>query len=163
MLSVEIVRAMIDYNYACHRRVWESIMALTDEQFTQEIPYSQGSIRNHMVHLATVDGGWLRDLKESPDADTFRYDPVDYPTRESARGLCQRAAEEVIAYVDTLDESALQYQPKELPLTVWQTLIHLVNHGTDHRAQVLRALHDYGAPTFDQDLVYHFLDRSGGV
>jgi uncharacterized damage-inducible protein DinB len=44
-----------------------------------------------------------------------------------------------------------------MPLTIWQTLLHLVNHGTDHRAQVLRALHDFGAETFDQDLVFYYL------
>jgi uncharacterized damage-inducible protein DinB len=31
----------------------------------------------------------------------------------------------------------------------------MVNHGTDHRAQVLRSLHDFGAPTFNQDLIIH--------
>jgi hypothetical protein len=29
----------------------------------------------------------------------------------------------------------------------------MVNHGTDHRAQVLRILTDFGAPAFDQDLM----------
>jgi uncharacterized damage-inducible protein DinB len=41
----------------------------------------------------------------------------------------------------------------------WHVLAHLVNHGTDHRAQVLRVLHDFGAPTFDQDLVMHLWSR----
>lgn len=159
MLSVDIVRAMLDYNYAYHRRLWDSIMRLTDEQFTMDIPYAHGSIRNHMVHLATVDGGWLRGLQEDPHARAFKYDPSDYQTRESARALCERVAEEVVAYVDALDDAALQRQPQGMPLTIWQVLLHIVNHGTDHRAQVLRALHDFGAPTFDQDVVYHFLGR----
>jgi uncharacterized damage-inducible protein DinB len=34
-------------------------------------------------------------------------------------------------------------------------LLHVANHGTDHRAQLLRALHDFGAPTFDQDLILY--------
>jgi hypothetical protein len=39
--------------------------------------------------------------------------------------------------------------PKKLPI------LRLVNHGTDHRAQVLRLLHDLGAPTFNQDLIIY--------
>ena len=66
MLVKEVVQTMIHYHYAFYERVWESIMTITDEQFVQEIPYSIGSIRNHMVHLATVDGGWLRGLQGSP-------------------------------------------------------------------------------------------------
>lgn len=159
MLSVEIVRSMTDYNYAYHRRVWDSVMALTGDQFTQDLPYSHGSIRNQMVHLASTDGGWLRGLKEIPNARAFQYDPEDYPTPESARALCENTAEEVAAYVAALDEAALQRQPQGLPTTVWQTLLHLVNHGTDHRAQILRALHDFGADTFDQDLAFYFMGR----
>ena len=159
MSSLEIVRQMMAYNYAFQGRLWESIMTLTDGQFVAEIPYSHGSIRNHMVHLATTDGGWLRGLKEEPDARHHRHDPAEYPTREGARALCESAAGEVMAYIEGLDEAALGRQPQGLPLTVWQTLLHLVNHGTDHRAQVLRALHDMGAPTFDQDLVFHYLKR----
>jgi uncharacterized damage-inducible protein DinB len=157
MLSVEMVRAMIDYNYTAHRRVWDSIMTLTEAQFIADIPYSHGSIRNHMAHLATVDGGWLRGLKEDPNARAFRYDPADYPTRERVRVIFDQSAGEVTEFVAGLDEAALQSTPKTLPITVWQTVLHLVNHGTDHRAQVLRALHDFGAETFDQDAVYHFL------
>jgi hypothetical protein len=35
----------------------------------------------------------------------------------------------------------------------------MVNHGTDHRAQILRVLHDFDAPTFDQDLIIHLWFR----
>jgi uncharacterized damage-inducible protein DinB len=41
----------------------------------------------------------------------------------------------------------------------WQVLAHVVNHGTDHRAQILRLLDRYGAPTFDQDLILHLWAR----
>jgi uncharacterized damage-inducible protein DinB len=159
MLTVEIVRTMTDYNYVYQRRLWDSIMTLTDAQFTADIAYSHGSIRNHMVHLARVDGGWLRGLQEDPNARAYQLNPADYPTRASVRALCEAAAADVTAYVATLDDSALARQPQGLPLTVWQTLLHLVNHGTDHRAQVLRALHDFGAPTFDQDFVFYFTRR----
>lgn len=159
MLTADVVRAMLDYNYAYQRRLWDSIMTLTDDQFMTDIPYSHGSIRNHMVHLASVDGGWLRGLQEDPNARAYRFDPAQYTTRDAVRTICEQSASEVTAYAAALDDAALAVQPKGLPLTVWQTLLHLVNHGTDHRAQVLRALHDLGAPTFDQDYVFHVLGR----
>lgn len=157
MLSIEIVKMMLEYNYDFQWRVWDSIMTLTDEQFTTELDYSRGSIRNHMVHLATVDGGWLRGLKEDPNARGYNFKPEDYATREAVREICEQSAKEVLAYVNSLTEDDLKKQPENLPLTVWQTLLHLVNHGTDHRAQVLRALHEFDAPTFDQDFVYYVM------
>ena len=159
MSGIEIIRTMMDYNYAWQRRLWDSIMTLTDDQFTADIPYSHGSLRNHMVHLANTDSGWLRGLKGEPNARTRRYIPDEYTTRESVRAICEQVAGEVTAYIAVLNEDDLDKQPEGLPLTIWQTLLHLANHGTDHRAQVLRALHDLGAPTFDQDLLFYLMKR----
>ena len=36
-----------------------------------------------------------------------------------------------------------------------ETLLHVVNLGTDHRAQVLRVLHDLGADTRYQDYIFY--------
>lgn len=161
MLSVEIVRMMLEYNYNYQWKLWDSIMSLTDEQFVTELDYSHGSIRNHMVHLATVDGGWLRGLKEDPNARKYVFKTEDYKTREAVRKICEQSANEVLDYAASLTEDDLKITPKNMPLTIWQTLLHLVNHGTDHRAQVLRALHQFDAPTFDQDLVFHVMQKSG--
>lgn len=159
MLTTDVIHTMIAYNYAYQRRLWESIMTLTDAQFAADIPYSLGSIRTHMTHLASVDTRWLMGIKEMPGAREFNYEPQEYPTRESVRALCEAAAAAVIEYAATATEADLARLPQRIPLTVWQILLHVVNHGTDHRAQVLRALHDLGAPTFGQDLVFYLFER----
>ena len=96
MLSIEIIRAMVTYHYALFRRVWDtSIMTLTDEQFTTEIPYSHGSIRNHMVHLAAVDRGWMLGMQEDPNARANRPHPtcrLSHPRQRSCRLGKVRAA-----------------------------------------------------------------------
>ncbi len=159
MANSSYIHTMIDYHYALYDRVWDSIMPLTDEQFREEVNYSHGSIRNHMVHLATVDGRWLRGLKGLPEARQFNLDPTDYPTRQQVRTLWDQTAQEVREYVASLDDPALEAQPPGMGGPVWQVLLHIANHGTDHRAQILRILHDFGAPTFDQDLVFHLWTR----
>jgi len=150
MPTLEVCRTLIDYNYALCDRT-----QLSDEQFVQEIDYSHGSIRNQMVHVAVVDARWVRGLQGDPDARTYTVDPADYPTRAAVRELWDASVHEVKAYVATLDDDALSRTPPGMGGPVWQVLVHLANHGTDHRAQILRALHDFGAPTFDQDLILH--------
>lgn len=159
MVSVDLLRTLLEYNDALHRRLWDSILQLNDAQFVAEIPYSHGSIRNQMVHLAGVDGRWLRGLKELPDPRSFRPDPASYPTRQSAFELWDEVAQEARAYAVALDETSLLRTPQGMAGPAWQVLLHMVNHGTDHRAQVLRALHDFGAPTFDQDLILYLWRR----
>ena len=159
MQNIDMIRAMLDYHHKRMEMLWDSIMTLTDEQFTADVPYSHGSVRNHMVHLANVDRGWVRGLKEEPNARSGGAKIEDYSTRESTRELWQSSVSFVKDYLDTLDDAALVKTPQNMPMPVWQTLLHLVNHGTDHRAQVLQILTDFGAPTFDQDVAFHFMGR----
>lgn len=155
MSSTEQIRTLTAYNYALYDKVWDSIMHLTDAQFTEEVGYSHGSVRNQIVHVARTDVAWLRGLRDLPGAREFTLDPADYPTRADARALWETTAREVMEYVNGLDEATLQRQPQGMMGPAWQALLHLANHGTDHRAQILRNLHDLGAPTFDQDLIFH--------
>jgi uncharacterized damage-inducible protein DinB len=45
--------------------------------------------------------------------------------------------------------------PEDKDLILWQVLVHIVNHGTDHRAQLLRLLNDLGVNTESQDYVFY--------
>jgi uncharacterized damage-inducible protein DinB len=159
MIFAEPVHVYLQYHYALTRRLWESIQHLSDEQFVAQIPYSRGSIRDHLVHLATTDTRWLRGLQGQPDARLLKFNPADYPTRQAAQTLWDGVAQDALAYISGLDDDAMQRTPPGMPGPAWQVLMHLANHGTDHRAQVLRALHDFGAPTFDQDLIYYLWPR----
>jgi uncharacterized damage-inducible protein DinB len=41
----------------------------------------------------------------------------------------------------------------------WEILAHVVNHGTDHRAQILSLLFQLGAPTVEQDLILYLWEQ----
>jgi uncharacterized damage-inducible protein DinB len=153
MPTIELIRAYMEYNDAMNRKVWDSIMTLSDEHFIENLGYSHGSIRDLMVHMAVVDGRWLRGLKEEPEARGYSVDPASFPTRQKAFEFWDQTAHELMAYTQSLEESDLSITPMGMYGPVWQVLLHLVNHGTDHRSQVLRALTDFEAPTFDQDFI----------
>jgi uncharacterized damage-inducible protein DinB len=38
---------------------------------------------------------------------------------------------------------------------LWQVLLHVGNHGTDHRAQLLRVLNDLRVKTVYQDYIFY--------
>lgn len=159
MTSVEIIRTLFDYNDALNRRLWESIMTVSNEQFVQEVSYSRGSLRDQAIHLTTTEGGWLRGLRGEPDARRYRLDPGDYPTPAAGQAAWQETAAALVNYVNTLTQADLEETPPGMPGPRWQALLHLANHGTDHRAQILRLLADFGAPTFEQDLIFHVWQR----
>jgi uncharacterized damage-inducible protein DinB len=158
MVGSELIRVYMEYHLALTRRVWEAMAALTDEQFVQEDGYSQGSIRNLMVHLASTDRRWLAGLKNQPDVGHLNL--ADYPSRAAGRAVFEQVAQELADYTAALTEAELAQPANGMDQPRWQILLHLVNHGTDHRATVLERLHALGAPTFPQDFVIWLWNRS---
>src|SRR5262245_58018031 len=149
-----IVRAQFGFNQAMNERLWTIILAhLTDAQFVQEAGYSRGSIRSQVVNMANAQRFWLRALLGAPEPDDLRAE--DYPTREAARRICQQVDQDSIERVRGLTEADLERIPDGWSEPVWVAMLQLAHHGTDHRAQILRALHDLDKPTFEQNFVLY--------
>jgi uncharacterized damage-inducible protein DinB len=154
-MELELIKTFVSYHLDMTRRIWESIDQLTEEQFVADDAYSRGSIRNLMVHLANTDSNWLAGLKNIPESeDPPRRKYEDYPIRASVHAFWDATAKDVAEYIETLTEAALNENPTDIPSPRWQVLLHIINHGTDHRSTVLQRLHEFGAPTFDQDFIY---------
>jgi uncharacterized damage-inducible protein DinB len=154
MTSHAMVSALFGFNQAMNERLWTIIMAhLTDAQFVQPDGYSRGSIRNQLVHMADAQHYWLRGLLNVPDLPKF--DAADYPTRAAARRICQQADQEILDRVRGLNETDLERIPDGWSMPAWVGLLQNAHHATDHRAQILRALHDLGAPTFEQNFAVY--------
>ncbi len=152
---MDVMRTLFAYDQALWRRVWASIETLAPEQFAQDLGYSHGSVRSQMFHVTEVSERWLRGLQGEPNAYHFHLDPDAYLDRATLRAKWEQVSADTLAHIATLsDEELAQTLPGMMGPT-WHILPHLVNHGTDHRAQVLSGLHQLGAPTFAQDLIHH--------
>jgi uncharacterized damage-inducible protein DinB len=150
-MQLELIKTMIEYHLDMTRRVWEAINYITEEQFLADDIYSRGSVRNLMVHLASTDRRWLAGLKNEEDIGHLKFE--DYSTRAQAHQIFEEVAQNFSEYVATLTDEQLDENPKNMSNPRWQVLLHLSNHGTDHRSTVLQRLHEFGAPTFDQDFM----------
>src|SRR5438552_11794229 len=101
--------------------------------------------------MADAEYYWLRSLGLKPGLPELKAD--DFPTREAARGACQQADSTILDVVRGLSEADLERIPDAWSQPVWVGLMQNAVHGTDHRAQILHALHEFGAPTFEQSFV----------
>lgn len=139
-------------------------MQLSDEEYMQPMDFSHGSVHNQVVHMMDVDGRWFRGLIAQPVYE--RFNPADYPNREAVRARWDEIEGTMLDYLQDLTDARLNevvsYDSVRfglVDLIPWQVLLHVINHGTDHRAQLMATLHRLGAPTFDQDL-WFFLRAS---
>lgn len=156
-----MIRTYVKYHLSITRRVLDSIDRISDEQFVAEDAYSRGSIRNLMVHLANTDRRWLAGLKGLPDIVKQLPKFEDYPDRAGLRAYWESVDAEFEAYVNGLSQAELEEEAPGLPAR-GLVLLHMINHGTDHRATVLQKLDALGAPTFDQDLILWLWEQEKG-
>lgn len=160
-MNTEQVRKLFDYSFWAHRRVWECVEPLTESQFTRPSDYSIGSIHDQVVHTMSAEWLWLSRINGvSPES---LYLTADYPTRAAIRAKWDEIEADWCAYLDTLQDHQLSDVLTYISLKgkatrhspLWEVLTHLVNHGTDHRAQTLALIHQVGGKTVEQDFIFY--------
>lgn len=149
---------LYDYHAWANRKVWDCVLQLSDEQFTQDLAYSRGSLRDQVFHTMTTEHMYLSFIVTG---DVEWFEAGDYPDRAALRRQWEAVEANSRAYVAavTPDELArlLKWGDRP-PIYVWEALTQVVLHSMDHRAQILNGLHQLGAPTVEQDFIYHALE-----
>jgi len=161
-MNANAFRHFYDYHFTENRKILDMcISSLSQEQFTQNVNYSAGSVRNQIVHLMSVDDTWFSGLRgvEIPES----LDPANFDDRNNIRAHWNNVEQNMRAYLAQLRDDMLFEKPfadgEDKDLILWQVLLHVVNHGTDHRAQLLRLLKDLGVKTTSQDYIFYVYDN----
>ena len=158
-MNADTFRQLFDYHFSENRKTWNLyITQLSQEQFIQKVDYSLGSVRNHIVHLMSVDDTWFYGLRG--EKIPHMLNPVHFHKREKIRNHWDVVEKNMRDYLSTLNDNTLTQKPLDGEEIVWQVLLHVVNHGTDHRSQILRILHDIGVKTTSQDYMFYVYDHS---
>ncbi len=157
-MDARAFRHFYGYHFAENRNLWERYVApLSDAQFTRAAGYSHGSVRDQIVHLISVDDTWFSALRGVAIPEPL--DPADFADRSAIRAYWDRVEHSMRAYLSALRDDMLFDKPfaegEDKDLILWQVLLHVVNHGTDHRAQILRLLSDLGVKTTSQDYIFY--------
>lgn len=157
-MNAEIFRHLYGYHFAENRRIWDDyVTSLSQDQFTQDMGYSHGSVRDQVVHIMSVDDTWFSGLRGVQIPEPL--DPAGFHDREVIRDYWDGVEGRMQAYLAELQDEMLFDKPfpdgEDRDLILWQVLLQVVNHGTDHRAQVLRFLNDLGVKTSSQDFIFY--------
>ena len=164
------IRELFDYNYWAFDLTWQSISQLNDEQFTTDLNYSFGSIRSQVIHLISSHRRWLDRLQMSELTPHLNFN--DFSSRSSTRTEWDNARLEMLEYVYSLDQADLDelihYQIKSRSIDTahrrWEILLHLANHSTDHRSQMLAMLNtQFGINTPEQDFIFFLWSQNQNV
>jgi uncharacterized damage-inducible protein DinB len=150
------VHELLDYDEWATDTLLKAVIALSPEQFAQELAGPLSSVRQQFVHLLSVADRYLARLVdgEVPDvvAESFATprDLIHYEAQVRRR---------LNDFIHGLEESRLgQVQEHKtrkgvFRASVEQTIMHMVNHATYHRGQIACLLKLHGVDFPDTDMI----------
>lgn len=162
-MEADTLRQLFDYSSWATARIFGMTEGLTPEQYVEPVPgVSHGSIHATLVHMLAADNIWRQRCFDGV-SPTALLSTVDIPTFEDLKR--RWAAEEaalrasIASLTDDQLNQAVDYRTtKGTPRTeiLWRILVHVLNHGTQHRAEAAVGLTAFGRSPGDVDLIGFF-------
>src|SRR6266481_4529238 len=164
-MSPQEVQLLFDYNSWANHRSLGAAEKLTPDQFTRPLGSSFASVRDTLAHICGAEWIWLErfqgrspaslpNVSECTDVDSLRAKWAEQEGRLLAfvGKLTQEDLNRVMEY------KTLKFGVYKNPL--WQSMQHVVNHGTYHRGQITTLLRQLGAGPVLTDLMHFYRERS---
>jgi len=162
-MNKQDITLLYKYNQWANAKILQQVAKVSLEQYLAPAKFPHGGLRSTLVHALFAE--WIWRHRWEGASPIVRLKPDDFPTIKSL--LARWADEEKILmkFVEEVTDKRLndhffytntQGTPYEKIL--WQVMVHVVNHGTQHRTEAAAMLTEFGFSPGDIDLVY-FLDQ----
>jgi uncharacterized damage-inducible protein DinB len=155
---------LYDYNAWANRRSLEAAEKLTGEQLLKPLGSSFPSVRDTLAHIWGAEWIWLERFEGRSPASLPATD--EFSTVASLRERWFEDEKRLLKFVSRLKQEDLDREIEYKTLKfgayrnpLWQSMQHLVNHGTYHRGQVTTMLRQLGAQPILTDLMHFYRER----
>jgi len=163
-MNKQDITLLYKYNQWSNKKILGAVSKVTPEQFLAPAAFPYGGLRSTLVHALFAE--WIWRQRWEGNSPTVRLKPDDFPTFESLRVRWAEEETLLIAFVESLTDERLNSKfsykstdgtPHERML--WQAMAHVVNHGTQHRAEAAALLTDFGQSPGDIDMILYFIEN----
>ena len=164
MAGLDHIRSLYDYNAWANEHVLDAASSLGEDKLAEELGASFGSVQGNLLHVLWAQGIWLQRFTGGDAADVPRATAGIAAIREAHAA----SSDALIRFVAALTEDdlagVLSYtdtRGNAYDRPLWQPLVHLVNHGTHHRAECAMLLTSLGHAPRQLDYIFFELERDG--
>lgn len=170
-MTRDTIQYLFRYNAWATDLMLDAVAMLSPEEYVAPGCSGQGSVRDTVAHVLMVQQRWIATIAGTlnpQDATKLPFTSDDIPTVAEARARWSGIAAETDAYLTTLSEDAVL---GEIVLThptrgslralLWRLLLHVANHGTHHRAQIVASVRRAGHTPAGNDLLYFSMSPAG--
>lgn len=156
-----VLTLQLEYSAWATALLLDAAAALTEDELSRNLQGSHGSVLDTLRHIFYADRVWLARLEGKPQI--FKGEgpePSIGVLRTEWPPLLVRFRDFIGALPDSEIASDLHYtNMKGEPWSAarWKVVLHVVNHATLHRGQVMGMLRQLGHPPPATDLIYFYL------
>ena len=162
-MNKQDILVLYKYNQWANGKILAAAGNVTPEQFLADAPFPHGGLHGTLTHVLFAE--WIWRNRWEGVSPTARFKPEEFPTFDSLKTRWLQEENSLMIFVAAIAEESLnrpfQYkntrgEPRESIL--WHAMMHMVNHGTQHRAEAAAMLTEFGCSPGDLDLIY-FLEK----
>lgn len=164
-MNTKDIQLLYKYNSWANTRILTAASNVTNEQFISSALHPHNDLRQTLTHILFAEWLWRNRWMGQPQTTPFLEE--EFPTFKAlqARWAVEEKAlnEFVAALTDEKLNSAFQYKTTKgvaYENILWQIMVHVVNHGTQHRGEVAAILTELGHSPGDIDLVIFLREQS---
>lgn len=164
-MNISDILTLYDYNYWASARILRVMLQVPPEAFAAGNTSSYGSLRGTLTHLLFAEMIWRRRL-QGEEMPTGLPQDGDFMTPQALYEAFAAEEAQMRTYLAGLTDSDLQavahYKTiKGVPFqnTTWHVLSHILNHGTQHRAEAAAMLTDLGYSPGDVDMILYLREK----
>lgn len=156
----------VKFNRWATERLFDAAAALPPGEITREVGVSYGSLRGTLRHVYQADRIWFKRLLGEPTGPLAEFEPPD--TLDAWRQDWMSHHDRFLAWAESLDQTGwdrvasyhdIKGNPYQTP--VRQIILHLVNHNSFHRGQVVSLLRQAGHAPPGTDLIAYYRSVTG--
>lgn len=145
----QLLQQYAAYNTWANQKLFDCINNLSDDQVNREFPSSFSSVYKTVLHMWFAEDIWWQRLKlvEQVDLSTEKFD-------DSFAEMLKRYGQQSATWEEWVNNASevqlthvFAYQNtkrEQFKQPVYEVLLHLFNHGTYHRGQLVTMLRQLG-------------------
>jgi uncharacterized damage-inducible protein DinB len=151
------VRFLFDYDRWATKRVLAVLDGLDPEVWSRTNVVDERGLGGILVHQLGAAQRWRHGFQDTGEEPTPEEEPL--PTIADLRERWDAEWAAVDAWLATITDGFVAYVYEGVP--VWQMLVHVVNHGTQHRTEAAALLTAEGRSPGQLDLIDYAEEQAG--
>ena len=154
------ILTLFEYNAWANQCILETAAKISSEQFTNNVSFGYGDLRETLTHTLVAEYIWRVRWEGQTSIDVFEAE--DFPNFAALQTRWKSEEQLLAQFLENLSDDELD-QPVNYKTSkgtyhselLWQLMVHLVNHSTQHRSEAAAMLTEFGHSPGDIDFIIY--------